>query len=137
MLHFGTRGIVSGRLVKLDELECIDFKNLINALQWQTLVNLPKTYYHMLIRSFYNNLKRIKDDDGNIELGSTIKGITITLFPNTLFRILGLPIGGEQFYNTSQAPILEYYNPYEASGLMCKNNEANAKPILDKLTIQA
>lgn len=99
-------------------------------------MNLPKTMYPRLVRGFYSNIQSLDNDDDDFGLTNTIKGVTITLTPLSLSRILGVPNDGDEFYST-KPPNFPYYDAFQVGALMCKNGEANPKPTLDKLTMES
>jgi hypothetical protein len=64
----------------------------IQTYHWGYLHNCACVVYTRLVRLFYANLEVVQDDDRGVGLQSTMDGHTITVDPQIISQLIGVPV---------------------------------------------
>ena len=130
-----TRTITFGRIIKFDDLNFIDFNQLMRRMSWLTFARLIEPCYRNLIRRFYTNL--VRPSNHRLDMFTTIGDKVINLDIPTMCRLLCVHDKDNEVYDSNSWPILANFNPQEALRRLCKPNTLAHKPKSKDLTLEA
>ena len=107
---FAQRKVVIGRSVNFSQLQHFGFEGLFGRMGWLPVVTISESVFPNLVRAFYSR--------ATYELGgpvlSIVRGVEICLSPESICRILDIPLVGLRVYEAKAWPTVPGFEPREA-----------------------
>ena len=130
---FAQRKVVPGRSVNFSQLQHFGFEELFSWMGWLPVVTISKPIFLTLVWAFYS---RVTYGLGGPVL-STVRGVEIRLSPESICRILDIPLIGLRVYEAKAWPTMSGFEHREAVKRLCRlaDPQGMGKPSAHNLTV--
>ncbi|RVW71065.1 hypothetical protein CK203_061502 [Vitis vinifera] len=115
------------------ELKYFEFEEIFGRMRWLPVVTISEPIFQTLIRTFYS---RVTYGVGG-PITSTVRGVEITLSPESICRIFDIPSVGLRVYESKVWATVPGFEPREAIQRLCGLADAQGmgKPSAHSLTV--
>ncbi|KAL6311961.1 hypothetical protein AAG906_007451 [Vitis piasezkii] len=103
------RKVVPGRSINFSQLKYFGFEEIFGRMRWLPVVTISEPIFPTLIRTFYS---RVTYGVGG-PITSTVRGVEITLSPESICRIFDIPSVGLRVY---ESKVYVGFEPKEGMG---------------------
>ena len=93
---FAQRKVIPGRSINFSQLKYFGFEAIFGRMRWLPVVTISEPIFPTLIRTFYS---RVTYGVGGL-ITSTVRGVKITLSPESICRIFDIPSVGLRVYES-------------------------------------
>ncbi|WJZ98892.1 hypothetical protein VitviT2T_017383 [Vitis vinifera] len=130
---YAQRKVVPGRSINFSQLKYFGFEAIFGRMRWLPVVTISEPIFPTLIRTFYS---RLTYGVGG-PITSTVRGVQITLSPESICRIFDIPSVGLRVYESKVWPMVPGFEPREAIQRLCGLADAQGmgKPSAHSLTV--
>ncbi|KAL6314472.1 hypothetical protein AAG906_025957 [Vitis piasezkii] len=130
---FAQRKVVPGRSINFSQLKYFGFEEIFARMRWLPVVTISEPIFPTLVRTFYS---RVTYGVGG-PITSTVRGVEITLSPESICRIFDIPSVGLRVYESKVWPTVPGFEPREAIQRLCGLPDAQGmgKPSAHSLTV--
>ena len=112
---YAQRKVVPGRSINFSQLKYFGFEAIFGRMRWLPVVTISEPIFPTLIRTFYS---QVTYGVGG-PITSTVRGVEITLSPESICRIFDIPSGGLRVYESKVWPTVPGFEPREAIQRLC------------------
>ncbi|RVW28606.1 Retrovirus-related Pol polyprotein from transposon RE1 [Vitis vinifera] len=132
-LRLAERKVIPGRSINFSQFQHFGFEGLFNWMGWLLVMMIFEPIFPTLVWAFYSRV--------TYRLGgpvmSTVRGVEIRLSPESIYRILDIPLIGLRVYKAKAWPTMPGFELREAIQRLCRlvDDQRMGKPSAHSLTM--